>query len=117
MNVLVQDPHGDRTGDGAGKNRRWREFPGGPVVRTLCFQCRGPGFDPWSGNLDPTSHMAQPNTHTHTHTHTHTKNRRWAGRGRRMGQATPYLCVKTLTVVRRCKEACEARDDGQDQGN
>ena len=21
MNVLVQDPHGDRTGDGAGKNR------------------------------------------------------------------------------------------------
>ena len=27
-----------------------REFPGGPVVRTLSFQCRGPGFDPWLGN-------------------------------------------------------------------
>ena len=26
-----------------------RDFPGGPVARTLCFQCRGPGFDPWSG--------------------------------------------------------------------
>ena len=30
--------------------RRDEEFPGGPVVRTLRFHCRGPGFDPWSGN-------------------------------------------------------------------
>ena len=32
------------------KNRwpegKLREFPGGPVVRTLCFHCRGHGFDP-----------------------------------------------------------------------
>ena len=30
------------------------------MVRTLCFQRRtgrGPGFDPWSGNEDPASHM------------------------------------------------------------
>ena len=27
-----------------------REFPGGPVVKTLRFHCRGPGFGPWSGN-------------------------------------------------------------------
>ena len=26
-----------------------REFPGGPVVRTLHSHCRGPGFNPWSG--------------------------------------------------------------------
>ena len=26
------------------------DFPGGPVVKTPCFQCRGLGFDPWSGN-------------------------------------------------------------------
>ena len=26
------------------------EFPGGPVVRTLHFDCRGHGFDPWSKN-------------------------------------------------------------------
>ena len=26
------------------------DFPGGPVVRTLCFQCRGCGFDPRMGN-------------------------------------------------------------------
>ena len=28
------------------------DFPGGPVVRTLCFHCRGHRFDPWSGNSD-----------------------------------------------------------------
>ena len=27
-----------------------RDFPGGPVAETICSQCRGPGFDPWSGN-------------------------------------------------------------------
>ena len=26
------------------------DFPGGPVVKTLCFQCRGCRFDPRSGN-------------------------------------------------------------------
>ena len=26
------------------------DFPGGPVVKTLCFQCRVQGFEPWSGN-------------------------------------------------------------------
>ena len=25
-------------------------FPGGPVTKTLHCQCRGHGFDPWSGN-------------------------------------------------------------------
>ena len=27
-----------------------RDFSGGPVAETLSAQCRGPGFDPWSGN-------------------------------------------------------------------
>ena len=27
-----------------------RDFPGGPVVKTLRFPCRGHGFDPWWGN-------------------------------------------------------------------
>ena len=26
-------------------------LPGGPVAKTPCSKCRGPGFDPWSGNL------------------------------------------------------------------
>ena len=29
------------------------DFPGGPVTKTLCSQCRGPGFDPWSMNQIP----------------------------------------------------------------
>ena len=36
-----------------------RDFPGGPVVKTPCFQCRGRGFDPWSGNSDPTCGTAK----------------------------------------------------------
>ena len=28
-------------------------FPGGPVAKTLHSQCRGPGFDPWSGDKIP----------------------------------------------------------------
>lgn len=31
------------------------EFPAGPVVRTICFHCQGPGFDPWLENFDPAS--------------------------------------------------------------
>ena len=27
-----------------------RDFPGGPVGKTPQSQCRGPRFDPWSGN-------------------------------------------------------------------
>ena len=26
------------------------EFPGGPVAKTPCSQCRGPMFDHWSGS-------------------------------------------------------------------
>ena len=25
------------------------DFPGGPVVKTLCFHCRGCRFSPWPG--------------------------------------------------------------------
>ena len=39
---------------------RQRDFPGGPVVKTPGFQCRGRGFNPWSGNKDPTSCMVRP---------------------------------------------------------
>ena len=30
------------------------------MVRTLHFHCRGHGFDPWLGNYDPASYVAQP---------------------------------------------------------
>ena len=35
------------------KTLNYRYFPGGPMAKTLCSQCRGPGRNPWSG-LDPT---------------------------------------------------------------
>ena len=43
MKRLPQGP--DQQGPG--------DFPGGPVAKTLCSQCRGPGFNPWSGKLIP----------------------------------------------------------------
>ena len=27
----------------------FKDFPGGPVVETLCFHCRSRGFSPWPG--------------------------------------------------------------------
>ena len=32
------------------KKMKMRDFAGGPVAKTPSSQCRGPGFDPWSGN-------------------------------------------------------------------
>ena len=29
---------------------KYRDFPGGPVAKTPCSQCGGPGFNPGSGN-------------------------------------------------------------------
>ena len=43
------------------KNCGHWEFSGCPVVRTPHFHCPGPGFNPWSGNQDPTS-MAENKT-------------------------------------------------------
>ena len=54
-----------------------RDFPGGPVVKTPCFHCRGNGLDLWSGNKDPTHHRAQPN--------------RKKGRERQMSCDIPYM--------------------------
>lgn len=33
-----------------GLRREMGEFPDDPVLRTVQVQCRGSGFDPWSGN-------------------------------------------------------------------
>ena len=34
----------------AAQEKEPRDFPGGPVAKTLSSQCRWLGFDPWSGN-------------------------------------------------------------------
>ena len=33
------------------QNRSCSDFPGGPVAKTMCSQCREPRFDPWSHML------------------------------------------------------------------
>ena len=38
-----------------------REFPDVPVVKTLCFHCRGHRFHPWSGNWGSTGRVGWPN--------------------------------------------------------
>ena len=40
--------------------KKWREFLGDPVVKTLCSHCQGPGFNPLSGNYDPTKWVPLP---------------------------------------------------------
>jgi len=42
------------------RKQRWRDFPGGPLVKTLRFQCRDLGFDRWLGNRDPKCHTTRP---------------------------------------------------------
>ena len=36
------------------------DFPGGPVVKTPCCQCRGHRFDFWLGNYAPVCSVAWP---------------------------------------------------------
>ena len=35
------------------------------MVKTSHFPCRGPGFDPWSGIVDPTCHVVRPKKKVH----------------------------------------------------
>ena len=41
----------------------WQDFLGGPVTKTLPSQCRGPGFNSWSGNW--ISHAATKDSMCH----------------------------------------------------
>ena len=40
------------------------DFPGGRVAKTLCSQCRGHRFDPWSGNWIPQATTKNPTCHS-----------------------------------------------------
>ena len=42
------------------QKRKVRNFPGGPMAKTPCSQCGGPGFDPWSGNWIPHAATKDP---------------------------------------------------------
>ena len=59
------------------------EFPGGPLVRTLCFHCQGPRFNPWLGNKDPRSHSVQPKKKKERERGLHEGGHAWTRRHRR----------------------------------
>ena len=40
------------------------DFSGGPVAKTLCPQCRGPGFNTWLGNQIPHATTKSSNAST-----------------------------------------------------
>ena len=40
-----------------------RDFPRGPVAKTPCSQCKGPGFDSWLGNEIPYATTKDPSYH------------------------------------------------------
>ena len=44
--------------------RKLADFPAGPVAKTPHSQCKGPGFDPWTGNWIP--HAATKSSPTTT---------------------------------------------------
>ena len=53
----------DGRGDGAirsGWNTAVRTPPGSPAVETPTALCKERGFQPWSGNHDPTGRAARP---------------------------------------------------------
>ena len=52
---------GKKQQSGKSKGRKKTDFPGGPVAKTPYSQCRGPGFNPWSGNWIP--HASTKSSH------------------------------------------------------
>ena len=52
-------------GQGVIRIGRSRDFPGGPVVRTLPFQCRGHRFDSWLGKFRKTRALIPCREHFH----------------------------------------------------
>lgn len=58
--VLSDSAHTPISSSESTSLRPCREFPDGPEVGTLHFHYQGPGFNPWSGNKDLVSQVAQP---------------------------------------------------------
>ena len=44
------------------KKSHGKDFPGGPMVKTLYFQCKGNEFNPWLGTKTPSSQVEKEKT-------------------------------------------------------
>ena len=57
---------------GKSRNKKYRDFPSGPVVKTLSFDAGGMGSIPGQGTKISQA-MQHDNTHTHIHKHIYTR--------------------------------------------
>ena len=48
-NITIKTGEEDRERSWEVEKRQVRDFPGGAVVKTPCFHCRGHGLGPWLG--------------------------------------------------------------------
>ena len=53
LETLASDKHVEVLTTKASKSHNVGDFPRGQMAKTSHSQCRGPGFDPWSGNELP----------------------------------------------------------------
>ena len=60
LQPLAKQGSGPQTLPYLSKDGWFGDFPDGLVVKTLCFCCRGCGFDPWSDNWGPACCVVQP---------------------------------------------------------
>ena len=60
LQPLAKQGSGPQTLPCLSKDGWFGDFPDGLVVKTLCFCCRGCGFDPWSDNWGPACCVVQP---------------------------------------------------------
>ena len=83
------------------------DFPGGPVIRTRCFHCGGPGFNPWPGrelrSRKPRGTAKKKKFHSlvwmyHTLVHQASLSLNAHQNGGR-GEACPLFWKKQITVV------------------
>ena len=44
------------------------DLPGSPVVKTVCFNCRGHKLNPWAGNKDSSCQAEQPGKKEYVYT-------------------------------------------------
>ena len=84
-----------------------KDFPGGPVAKTPCSQCRGPGFEPCSGTR---SHILQPKITSATAKTWHSQINKWILKKRNTCDSTiesfTFKSHFTFNWERNCLMSC-----------
>ena len=80
----------------------FRDFPGGPAVTTPLYRCRGPGFDPWSGNQIPYATTKSLNAASKTWHSQTLKNNNNNSNGKKNSRKGTNLNVRRTDSVPNC---------------